>query len=74
MHPYIVTKKKLKYVVTWSPLRDHLKTTEMKIKKHLQWNHEYQRYVIDFFIFFNQSHYLVKGWINLILIKSNILW
>ena len=35
MHIYILTKTKLKYVVTLSPLRDHLKTIEMKIKKTL---------------------------------------
>ena len=32
--------------VTWS-----LKDQRNENKKHLQWNHEYQRYVIDFFIF-----------------------
>ena len=32
IHIYIVTRTKLKYVFTWSPLRDHLKTKEMKIK------------------------------------------
>ena len=55
MHLYIVTKTKLKYVVSRSSLRDHLKTKEMKIKKHLQWHHEYQRYDVNFLLFFQPN-------------------